>query len=42
MLLDLLYMLTGHPGYHVIVECGTQTFTSKTSSGFCTDTFNIS
>lgn len=26
-------MLTGHPGYHVIVECGSQVFTSKTSSG---------
>lgn len=26
-------MLTGHPGYHVIVECGTQISRSKTSSG---------
>ncbi|XP_057780525.1 elicitor-responsive protein 3 [Salvia miltiorrhiza] len=25
--------ILGHPGYHVIVECGSQIFTSKTSSG---------
>ncbi|XP_047957626.1 elicitor-responsive protein 3 [Salvia hispanica] len=25
--------ILGHPGYHVIVECGSQVFTSKRSSG---------
>ncbi|KAL1549856.1 elicitor-responsive protein 3 [Salvia divinorum] len=30
--IDHTYIL-GHPGYHVIVECGSQVFISKTSSG---------